>query len=294
MAEADVVRAAGAVVWRSGPSVAEVLLVHRPKYDDWSLPKGKREPGEHMLLNAVREVHEETGTHVILGRRLRGTRYPVVAGIKEVGYWAAQAVRTDPEAVPNAEVDEIQWLPVEQAIELASYDHDMSVLRDFARKPLDTVPVIVVRHASAGSKKEWRGDDVDRPLDAAGAADARALADLLTCFAPGPARVLSSPALRCADTVRPYAKLATAGVEINDSLARTGGATVQASPIPGLVAAGQPAVLCVHRENVPTVVEEACVTLGAKVPDDLSLPKAGFWVLHIASGTMVGLDRYTL
>jgi 8-oxo-(d)GTP phosphatase len=293
MADENVVYAAGAVVWRRGPSAVEVQLEHRQRYDDWSLPKGKREPGEHMLANAVREVREETGAQVVLGRRLRGSRYLTRDGAtKEVDYWAGHQVAGDPDAVPNDEVDEVQWLPVEDAIELASYELDVSVLRDFARKPPETAPLIVVRHASAGSKKEWPGDDLDRPLDPEGARDAQVLADLLTCFAPGPARVLSSPALRCADSVGPYATLAAAGVEVSDALAKTAGPALLVPLIHDLVASAKPAVLCVHRENVPEIVSEAIRALGATPPADPTLPKSGFWVLNLALGALTSADRY--
>jgi phosphohistidine phosphatase SixA/8-oxo-dGTP pyrophosphatase MutT (NUDIX family) len=286
------VSAAGAVLWRTVPEGVQVLLVHRPKYDDWSMPKGKRAPGEHMVSNAVREVREETGAQVVLGRRLRGTRYDYLGGIKEVDYWAARVIASDDTAIPNSEVDQAQWLPVPAAIDMASYDHDSSVLRDFARKPPETVPLIVVRHASAGSKKHWHGDDMQRPLDRGGTEDALALAGLLSVFAPGPARVISSPALRCTDTVRPYAALAAAGVEVSDALYKTSGATSPAPLIRTALAAGTPTVLCVHGENVPDVVAEVCVALDAKLPGDLSLPKSGFWVANVAAGMLTGLDRY--
>jgi 8-oxo-dGTP pyrophosphatase MutT (NUDIX family)/phosphohistidine phosphatase SixA len=292
MADRDVVPAAGAVVWRLAPDGVQVLLVHRPKYDDWSMPKGKREPGEHMLPNAVREVSEETGAKVVLGRRLRGARYAYFDGVKKVDYWAGRVIAVDEAIVPNHEVDQVQWLSVPAAIELASYDHDQSVLRDFARKPPESVPLIVVRHASAGAKKDWRGEDLDRPLDSRGAEDALALAGLLSVFAPGPARVISSPALRCADTVRPYATLAAAGVEVSDALSDTGRAESLAPVIRQVLASDTPTVLCVHRENVPVVVSQACVALGAELPGDMTLAKAGFWVLNVAAGSLTGMDRY--
>jgi 8-oxo-(d)GTP phosphatase len=291
MAE-DLVHAAGAVPWRHGPSAVEVLLEHRPRYDDWTLPKGKREPGEHMLVNATREVLEETGAKLTLGRRLKGSRYPYLSSTKEVDYWTGYVARDDPAAVPNDEVDQVQWLPVEDAIDLASYDRDQSVLRDFARKSPDTVPLIVVRHASAGSRKQWPAGDLERPLDAAGAADAQALAALLACFAPGPTRVLSSPALRCVDSVRPYSALAAAGVEVSDALSQTTRPDVRVTMIRDLVASGKPVVVCAHRENVASIVTEACEALDAPAPADMTLPKAGFWVLNVAAGALTSADRY--
>src|SRR5580704_8961282 len=87
---ADEVRAAGAVVWRPAASGSQVALVHRPKYDDWSFPKGKLEPGEHVLLAAVREVAEETALQVTLGRRLAPVRYLNDGVPKRVDYWVAR------------------------------------------------------------------------------------------------------------------------------------------------------------------------------------------------------------
>jgi 8-oxo-dGTP pyrophosphatase MutT (NUDIX family) len=126
------VRAAGGVVWRSGPTGAlEVLLVHRSRYDDWSLPKGKRDPGETDEACAVREVEEETGVQAVLGAELPTTRYVDHRGRpKVVRYWAMAA--TSGSFSPNDEVDEVRWLPVDEARSLLSYDRDADVLDAFA------------------------------------------------------------------------------------------------------------------------------------------------------------------
>ena len=98
----------------------EVAVIHRPRYDDWSLPKGKVDPGESEPVTAVREVHEETGYSSHLGRRLTSVSYPVeTQGIKKVRYWAARAV--DGDFTPNDEVDELKWLPVSAAIKQLQY-----------------------------------------------------------------------------------------------------------------------------------------------------------------------------
>src|SRR4051812_43456031 len=89
---AGLIAAAGAVLWRRRGEGAEVALVHRPRYDDWSLPKGKLDPGETLPETAVREIEEETGFRAVLGRRLRTVRYPVGGEEKVVDYWAAEAV----------------------------------------------------------------------------------------------------------------------------------------------------------------------------------------------------------
>jgi len=298
----DATLAAGAAIWRhpADPAEdAEVLIVHRPAYDDWSLPKGKSEPDEHILLTALREVQEETGIRPVLGPRLPTVEYISWGRPKQVSYWSASG--DGAEAAPGNEIDAVSWLPLGQAREQLADTHDDPVISAF--RPLDTIPLILLRHASAGHKADWPGDDRGRPLDEGGAADARALAELLTCFAPV-ARVISSPALRCTDTVRPYAAAFGGTVETDACLApyghtddfssRTGLACALRRLLSGVVADRRPAVLCLHRENLPDVLACACSALGvpAEVPADPSLPKGGFWVAHTTSTELAGLERY--
>jgi 8-oxo-dGTP diphosphatase len=127
------VRAAGGVVWRMGAAGPEVLVVHRPKYDDWSLPKGKREHGETDEQCAVREVDEETGVRATLGRELLPTRYRDRKGReKVVRYWEMTVAAQRP-FVPNAEVDELRWLSPQEAVDVLTYPHDAEVVGAFAR-----------------------------------------------------------------------------------------------------------------------------------------------------------------
>jgi len=290
----DATLAAGAAIWRppAAPAEdAELLLVHRPKYDDWSLPKGKSEPDEHILLTAVREVWEETCVRPVLGPRLPTVEYISWGRPKRVSYWSAFSHGA--EAAPGNEIDAVSWLPLTQAREQLADTHDDPVISAF--RPVETVPLILVRHASAGHKADWPGEDAMRPLDEQGVADARALAGLMACFAPV-ARVISSPALRCTDTVRPYAARFSGTVETEPCLApygrsadfssRTDLADLLRRLLSRLVAERRPAVLCLHRENLPDVLAEACSALGAPaaVPADPSLPKGGFWVAHATAG----------
>jgi 8-oxo-(d)GTP phosphatase len=305
----DATLAAGAAIWRpaadapqgsSGAGDAEVLFVHRPKYDDWSLPKGKSEPDEHILLTAVREVWEETCVRPVLGPRLPTVEYISWGRPKRVSYWSAFS--SGQEAAPGNEIDAVAWVPLAQARELAD-THDEPVISAF--RPHQTMPLILVRHASAGHKADWPGDDESRPLDAQGAADAQALARLLACFAPT-ARVISSPALRCTDTVRPFAAACGGTVEAEARLApharsagfssRTDLADALRRLLSDLAADRRPVVLCMHRENIPDALAAVCSALGAPtaVPADPSLPKGGFWVAHVASGELAGLERYDL
>jgi 8-oxo-dGTP pyrophosphatase MutT (NUDIX family) len=124
----EVVQAAGGVLWRRSPEgELEVLLVHRPKYDDWSFPKGKLASGEDHRTAAVREVAEETGLECTVGSELASTEYEDSQGRpKVVRYWAMEPVRG--EFRPNREVDEARWMPVAEAPRLLSYGHDAAVL----------------------------------------------------------------------------------------------------------------------------------------------------------------------
>lgn len=264
------IKAAGGVAWRPGPDgEPEILLVHRKKYDDWSLPKGKAEPGESLPVTAVREVLEEGGARLALGRRLVSVRYNVGGRPKRVHYWAARVLSVDEGAVPNSEVDEVTWLPAGPAVDKVSYPHDHAVLADFAARPPGTVPLIMLRHAKAVSKSGWDGSDATRPLDDAGRADAKALADLLACFAPAP-RLITSAAVRCADTLRPLAELTGGHVRTEPSLSihNQSSETDAAYSVPAMtallrevIAAGEPTVLCAHRENLPALREAALTVL---------------------------------
>lgn len=193
------IKAAGGVVRRRG----EVLLVHRPKYDDWTLPKGKAKRGETDEDCALREVVEETGLRCRLGRELETTRYRALAGPKVVRYWEMTPLVGEFE--PSAEVDEIRWLPPDEASALLSYERDAEVLESLGRPPL-----LFVRHASAGDRDDWGGNDTKRPLDSKGRRQAEELVERLDPYELS--RIVSSPAVRCVQTLEPLA--ARRGLEI--------------------------------------------------------------------------------
>jgi len=122
------VRAAGGVVARAGPGELEVVLVHRPAYDDWTLPKGKAKPGESDEDCALREVAEETGLHCELQTELASVSYHDSAGRpKIVRYWLMRPAAGT--LSPDDEVDDARWLPLEDAFDLLSYERDRDVLR---------------------------------------------------------------------------------------------------------------------------------------------------------------------
>jgi 8-oxo-(d)GTP phosphatase len=297
---ADEVRAAGAVLWRPAGRGAQVAVVHRPKYDDWGFAKGKVDPGEHVVLAAVREVAEETGLRVTLGRRLREVRYANEGVPKRVDYWLARAAdRPAREAAAGfaatGEIDELAWLAASSVAARLSYQRDVETLAEFLAGPRQTSPMILVRHASAGSKSGWRRDDMSRPLDGRGKKDARLLADLLKCF--GDCRVVSSPAERCVATVRPYAARVGTPVEIEAAFEIIKGDGAAPGPLAAKAAAQlaadeRPVVVCAHRENLPELLAGACGELGAAAPAGRPLRKGEFIILHRAAGKLAAAERH--
>lgn len=287
--EAETIPAAGAVVWRGSvngdgpPGRTEVALVHRPKYDDWSFPKGKVDPGEHVLRAAVREVAEETGLQIVLGRALPESAYQVTGGIKRVSYWAARCVGSE-RFTPGQEVDQVDWLAVDAARQRLSYERDRLLLHAFASGPVVTAPLILLRHASAGHALATDAENLARQLDVQGAADAGALAGLLGCY--GRCRVISSAARRCIDTVHPYAASVGAQIEVDPVLTLPpGGRAGQVRDLAARLArSGEPALICAHRENLPPLIEGAFGALRSAAPDAPPLAKGGFLVLH-STGT---------
>jgi 8-oxo-dGTP diphosphatase len=293
------IQAAGAVLWRPGQAGPEVVLVHRPRYDDWSFPKGKSMPGEHVLLTAVREVAEETGVRIALGRRLSPVSYRSDDRPKRVDYWVAHPAPdgSGPAGtVPNAEVDRLEWLPVPAAGDRLSYPHDAGVLGEFAAAPAASTAFILVRHASSRSRKAWReaghADDLPRPLTARGCGQAQRLARILACF--GPARVVSSATERCLATVRPYAALTGMPVEAEPAFAPGAPAAAMRDRITALAAAGEPVLVCAHRENLPGMLAGVCASLGAPVPPGPPLRKGAFWALHLGLGRVTAAEQHSL
>lgn len=271
-----------------------MLLVHRPKYGDWSLPKGKLEPGEHMLAAAVREVEEETGLAVTLGRRLPPVHYLAAGLPKRVDYWVGEAPGPAGEFVPNHEIDEVAWVSADASVGTrTTYQRDAETIAEFLAGPRRTTPLVLVRHASAGTKAGWQGDDSARPLDAKGDRDAHALTGLLRCL--GVRRVVSAPAERCMATVRPFAA-AVGQVEVEPAFdathGRTGAGPDAKKAAATLAASDEPLVICAHRENIAVLASTACAELGAGPPPGKPLRKGEFLVLHRSDRQLAAVERY--
>src|SRR5919197_761051 len=192
------VRAAGGLVAREADGEGEGLLVHRPRYDDWSLPKGKRLPHEGAEECALREVEEETGYRCEIRWELSDTRYLDGQGRrKHVRYFAMRPLAGEFSA--GKEVGEIRWASPSAVHDVLSYPRDTSVVASFGYDGRERL--LLIRHASAGERKHWRGDDRLRPLDARGRRQAGRLGEGLAGH-PG-AGVLSSPVVCCVPTGEP-------------------------------------------------------------------------------------------
>lgn len=282
---ASPIRAAGGVVWREDDGRAQVALVHRDRYDDWSLPKGKLEPGERELDAAVREVREEIGATVAVTRRLVETRYRVNGAPKVVRFWAMRYLSGD--FTPSREVDGLVWLPPAEARERLSHDTDRSVLDSFAALPVPDSVVVLVRHAKAGKRSEWTGDDRLRPLDSTGRRQARRLTGFLRAFAPS--RVVSADRLRCEQTVAPFARAAGLDVEIDPAFsdeAYTDNPVAAVTRMRELAASAPAVVICSQGTAVPGLVSRAAHIEG------VSARKGAAWVLCFSSGAEAASADY--
>lgn len=253
------VRAAGVVPWRHQDGRLQVALVHRPRYDDWSWPKGKLDRGEDWAAAAAREAFEETGIRVRLGLPLPDARYAVDSSderpvIKEVRYWAAVPVGGHGRL--EHEVDAVDWLDPEQAQARLSYRRDRSQLDTLVAAHenggLLTWPLLLVRHSLAEPRSGWDGPDPLRPLRPAGVRRAADLMDLLAAYAP--TRLLSSPSVRCLATVDPYACARGLPVRTRVGLSEEG---FERDPehatrhLERLLVRAEPAALCTHGPVVP-------------------------------------------
>ncbi|WP_280383180.1 NUDIX hydrolase [Nocardia wallacei] len=285
--------AAGAVVWRHAPdtSAVEVAVVHRPKYDDWSLPKGKLDPGETPIVAAVREVAEETGLRCRLGRYLGHVTYPVTGHrkLKRVDYWAAAV--TAGEFEPNAEVDELRWHRVDRVMDQLSYPMDRTMIRNFLRLPPDTGTFLVVRHAKAGRRERFKGADDERPLEKAGRQQAEMLTSNLLAF--GAAEIYSAPPVRCVETVAPLAE--ALGVEIGREplLAETGYAAAPDDALDRvreLASSPVVRVICSQGKVIPPLLQRWAEIDGVTLPPARNR-KGTVWVLSVANGRLLAADH---
>ncbi|GJF10838.1 putative 8-oxo-dGTP diphosphatase 1 [Mycolicibacterium cyprinidarum] len=283
--------AAGAVLWRPGDGmgIPEIAIIHRPRYDDWSLPKGKVDPGETDPVTAVREIEEETGFHAHLGRRLATVKYPVGQGVKTVRYWAARCVSG--QFSINDEVDDLQWMPAAQAMRVLTYPHDRKVLRRFLKSPADTQTVMIVRHATAGSKARYKGDDRKRPLDKHGRAQAESLVGQLLSF--GARELFAADRTRCRQTLDPLAEELDAVIKNEPELTEEAYADNRKAArqrILEIAAASVNPVICTQGKVIPDLIAWWCERDAIR-PDKSRNRKGSTWVMSLADGRLVAADH---
>lgn len=282
---ADVV-AAGAVVVRR-TNGGEVLLVHRPKYDDWAWAKGKLDPGEHVTATAVREVLEETGVEIRLGRPLPRQFYVVSGGrAKHVHYWTGW-VMGDPDVsgyAANSEIDQVAWMGFDKARRMLTYADDVALLDLVEQHPKRTSALVVLRHARAQKRSTWTGPDEERPLTRLGRLQARSLVPVLSAY--GVTRVVSSDSRRCVKTVAPYARDHVLAVEevagVNEDAASP---ELVNETVAKLLAQKESAVLCSHRPVLPEILAALGVTEEPLAPGEMV-------VCHHRKGRVVAVERH--
>lgn len=285
----DIIKAAGVVMMRDGTEGSEVALIHRRRRDDWSLPKGKVDPGEQLPITAVREALEETGFHVRLGYPLPMQRYLVNGVAKEVHYWKARSV--DGTFVENDEVDVLRWVPLDIARAALTYPRDMDILDAAAQGPT-TSPLIILRHAIATKRAAWKASghpnankDNHRPLAEDGISQLPYVSALLSAY--GITSIHSSDAKRCHDTVGMYAHDAGLPVVPEPGVSEAG---FKADPdrvmsrAEEILTINSPVVLCSHRPVLPTLLRGIVGAAENVDPTDdnldPALPPAGAIVLH--------------
>lgn len=290
------VYAAGGVVWRLIDGKLRLLLIHRTKYRDVTLPKGKVDPGEMLAQTAAREIFEETGIRVILGVPVGVSRYQMTnRKTKVVHYWSAeatdQAIRQSA-FVPNREIAAIEWVSLKKARARLSYPVDVEILDEFERLIADgilhTFPIIALRHAKAVARSEWDGADASRPLTPRGQAQAQNIVGALRAF--GTRRIVTSDAVRCVETVAPLARALSRTPRQTALLSQDtweDGTSDVRAVIGKRIRSGKAAVVCSHGPVLPDILREIALATGTLQGSYLSsaadLPVGAFSVVHLSA-----------
>jgi len=284
--------AAGGVVWRRDlDGEVEVLLVHRPRYDDWSLPKGKLEEGEALISCAYREVLEETGLSIKLGPYVGSVEYFVPDGLKHVAYWSASLIEDNSSFHPNDEVDQIIWLDLESAVLKATRDSDKSILERFGVTPYDSSALIMLRHGKALERAEWQGEDEDRPLQLVGQLQAKRMLSLYQVF--GLEEIHTSDAVRCLDTVAQMAKSLKLTPVITNTVSEYTYKKSKEKAIEyakELIKRNKQVILCSHNPVLPRMMEKLTKKINFDYPDNKLLPGEA-WVLFHNKKEVLQIDR---
>lgn len=284
------------------PEQIEVLIVHRPRYDDWSWPKGKAEPNEPLLSTAAREVEEETGVIVQMHSPLTTQRYRLGSGqIKEVHYWIGTpatgdaVIRSRPPVAPASakEIDIVRWVAPKAARRMLTRRGDRRLLDDLVARAekgtLVTATVAILRHGEAVPRSEWKRSEANRPLGRHGGLQSLDLVSMLSAL--GITRLLSSPWLRCTATLGPYAAVAGLNTITADELTETNAANAPKAAsrvIKRLIKRPDgPVVICSHRPVLPLMIKALKKYSSSQImrqlpQNDPYLDTAQFLVAHVA------------
>lgn len=290
------VYAAGGVIWRLVDGKLMVLVIHRTAYADVTLPKGKVDPGETLAETAVREIFEETGIRVRLGIPVGVSRYRMPSKRQKiVHYWAAQATDDAIRAsafVPNREIAAVEWVTPKRALGYLSYPVDVEILENFlgfvGDGILETFPIVVLRHAKAVAREQWKGADASRPLTDRGARQASAIVGPLTAF--GVRRIITSDAVRCVTTVTPLAAALGRKIRrtalISQDAWENGDSDVR-TVVGARVRSRKPAVVCSHGPVLPDILNEIALATGTLRGSYLgsasTLETGSFSVVHLST-----------
>ena len=273
------IAASGGLVVRSTPDGPRILVVHRPRYNDWTFPKGKDEPGEDSADAALREVYEETGQQPQPISFVGETTYPVDGTTKLVRWYGMRLTQPAP-FTPNSEVDEIRWLEADKVADLLSYDHDRKMLESVdVTALLTTGTLYLVRHGAAGERDAWEGDDHLRPLSGKGRRQAAGLVEILAT--QGIEAIFSSPYVRCVQTVQPLADATGLEIVEHPALAEGEGGKASRDLLRELI--GTNAVLCSHGDVIPAALEWM-INKGMTLKSAFDCKKGSTWEITVRGG----------
>ena len=288
------IRAAGGVLWRpaaGNSNTAEVAIIHRPRYDDWSIPKGKLHAGEIELEGAIREVNEETGYRAAIERPLGEIAYLKEGRPKVVRYWAMRA--EGGVFIPGREVDELRWLPAHDALELLTQPRDKELLSRFMDGPAVTSTILLVRHGSAGSRSSRNDDDSRRPLDAVGRSQAEALIWFLSRWHIR--EIVSATPVRCLQTVEPLAAAVGLSVREEDVLGEEmyyGREKKALNIVRAAGTEGTATVICSQGGVIPDMIRRLAEADGHTLPEALPAKKGSIWSLTMADRELFDAEYF--
>jgi len=287
--------AAGGVVWReTKDSKIELAIIHRPKYDDWTFPKGKLDSGEELISGAYREILEETGLDIEFGPFLGAVEYESVEEAKHVSYWAAKALSSSKEFHPNNEADLLEWHDFESARKKLTRDTDKEILEIFIDSPYQATKLIMLRHAKALARDEWQSGDEDRPLDNLGQLQAKRMHAVYQVF--GISQIHTSDAVRCYDTVIGLTNTLKIEPVITSKLSEY---TFEKNKDKSLDYAlelaeisrstGETILLCSHNPVLPRMLERVAKKSSVELPES-KLKPGDAWVVFLGKNKCLQID----